>query len=208
MRLPPFLFSRTSQEIFSMLDTVTLLAGMLARNVRVRYRPAQADEVPYALDHTEALTRANDFGGGTGSEQYTAAAAVAVTQLTCEQPPTERWVPRIEMLNYDHDDYDDIGLLAEITARKASVGYQPVQYAIANADEMESGMLPSAELASMGVPESFASAEVRTLVLDRAYEILDRWSGCSGLWHSRRSDQRRVAVNGPNVTRPTSTSKE
>jgi hypothetical protein len=164
-----------------MLRTIDILANILASNVKQRYRRAEADEAPYAIDDLEAIARANDFKDCPHSERD-AAMSLAAIMLESKEGVASHWVPRADALTLEAE--DDIETLAEITARKAIVGYEPVPSDIVKDCDRSGSMCESGELAQVTLTReafasnashwhTFASDEVYWQVFDRACELLN-----------------------------------
>jgi hypothetical protein len=159
---------------------IKILATILTAKVQARYRPATADEEPYALDDREAIIRVNDLL--PFSELPDAAIILARIALEPEEGVASRWVPRADALNPDAE--DDIETLAEIIARKAVAGYEPVPYYVVKELGRSGGMLESVELVDAVItPDEFTSDAVGQQVCDQACERLDEWNDDgTGLW--------------------------
>jgi hypothetical protein len=77
----------------------------------------------------------------------------------------------------DHAE-DDIETLAEITARKAIEGYEPVPHYIVKEVGRNSSMLESWEL----VGAVITADAIHEQVFDGACELLDAWNADGSLW--------------------------
>jgi hypothetical protein len=154
---------------------IRILANQFVAQVQARYRPATPDEVPFALSTDDAVGRI-DRPRDAETIPATVLAAITLDEVS------EHWVPRTDALSADAK--DDIETLAEIIARKAIVGYEPVPYAIATEFEIASGISSnSRELVADSIKSAeFTATAVYELVFDRACALLDSWNGEAGLW--------------------------
>jgi hypothetical protein len=160
--------------------TLKILATIYADAVRDRYRSATPDEAPYALTDEEAVVRANDLP--FDRELDAAATTLACIMLEPTEGVESRWVPRTDALSLDAE--DDIETMAEIFARKAIRGYEPVPYQIVKEIGRNSSMLESGELAYDTLDSGdFTSEEVFQRVFDETYAIIEEWNESNGgLW--------------------------
>jgi hypothetical protein len=164
-------------------DEINDLATTFVAKVQARYRPATSDETPHALDDGDAIVRANDLPFDYAkSDLYDEAAIQACVLLEPAEGVMPRYVPRADALSADAE--DDIETLAEILARAAIAGYEPVPYSITKEVEANSNMSESGELvADILDSDAFTSEVIFQRVFDATCAIVDEWNESNGgLW--------------------------
>jgi hypothetical protein len=161
--------------LLTYVEVQNLATGYVAE-VHKRYRIADTDEAPYALDTLEAIARANKLNG-TRSELQVGGVAWAHLEL---DGTGSGWVPRPEMLGVD--DKDDINVLAEITAYRVTRDFEPISHLkeYGPLDDMfESGELVGNVVIADDSP-------VADAICARTRELIDQLHGSTGgLWQPK-----------------------